>query len=583
MTSLAREPLQIVEIDVDQCTLTYGTGDCTASGVAGTECFNTYFTCQDKGNFDKGTQTLKFSKNQRTGIKSEIIFPALQSVSTNPTRIALGKTDETLGSLGKRARVKVSFKDFSWSDSIVDPYVATRSYDPSLQGTFFGKLRARFPYYYGRALRVRNGYVGDDIASMPTRHYIITEWRGPDSSGTIQITAQDPLKLADAEFAQCPKPSIGRLGANISTGFTGEVEFSAAGAGTVYDATGKIAIGSEIIAYSSKTADTITISERATDGTEASSHSSGDTVQQCYVAQDAPIYTVIEELLSTYAAIPSAFLPVADWEDELNEWFPSIRLNRVVAKPTAVKTLLSQIADFGIVFWWDEVGQEIKVRANRPPGYNETVADITDDSNILEKTAVREDLDDQRLSRVLVWHGYVSAAETMTNGDNYKQLPLRIDVSAEGANEYDQIRELQIYLPWLGPNGDDTIAQAVGARMVDRYRDTPQRLTFFVDIKDRNATEVASLVKVTSNTLQDTFGVSAPTEMRVTQVEEVNPGTRLKLVAETYQFAGRYGFITENGRGDYGTATEAEKATGTYIVDESTLLFPDGTGPYLIF
>lgn len=582
MSNLGRQPLQIVEIDVDQCTLTYGNSPCTASGSAGEECFNTYKTCQDKANYDKGALTLKFSKNQSTGIKGQIVFPALQSVSTNATRIALGKTDETLGSLGKRARVTVNLKDFRWTDQKTDPYVANRPYDPMTQGTFFGRLRARFPYYYGRALRVRNGYVGDDIASMHTRHYIITEWTGPDSSGNVQITAQDPLKLADDEFAQCPRPSSGKLAEGISDSFTGDVDFSAVSAGDDYAASGRIAIGSEIMSFT-RSGDTLTIVARGLDGTEAASHGEGDTVQECYRVENALPGDVSEDLLGDFTGIDAAHLPTTDWSSEFGVWLPGLRLTRTIAKPTPVRTLLSQIADFGIVFWWDEIGQEIKLKANRPPGYDETFTSLTDASSILEMTARREDLDAQRLSRVLVWHGYISATDNMTDGDNYKRLPVTIDTDAEGANEYDQIREMQVFLPWLGPNGNDAIAQAIGARLLYRYRDTPQRLTFNADVKDRDTAAIAGLVEVTSKTLQDEFGAPLASQMQITSVEETKPGHVLSIVAESYQFAGRFGFITENARGDYDAASDTEKTKGTYIVDESTLLFPDGTGPYLIF
>jgi len=585
MSSLARQPLQIVEIDVDQCTLTYGSSPCTASGAAGTECFNSFKTCQDPDNFDRGTLTLRFSKNQKTGIKSEIIWPALQSVSTNPTRIALGRVDDKLGSLGKRARVTVNLKDFAWSDQVTDPYVSTRTYNPASQGTYFAKLRARNPYYYGRALRVRNGYVGDVIADMRTRHYIITEWIGPDSSGNIKITAQDPLKLADDEFAQCPAPSVGKTLDGFSDSYTGTLTFATAGDGTAYGTEGRIAIGSEILSFDGGTADTINITARGLDGTEAASHNAGDTVQLCYRVEASTIYTVAEDLLTTFAGVDASFIPSADWETEIKTWLSSVRLTRTVAKPTAVRKLLGELADFGVVFWWDEISQEVKLKTNRPPGYNETFAQLTDASQILEKSAIREDLDDQRLSRVLVWHGYISASDSVSDGENYKRLFVTVDADAESADEYDQIRELVIFLPWLGSVGDDAVASSIGNRMLARYRDTPQRLTFNVDAKDRTSVDPADLVEVSSHTIQDVFGAVAPTEMQVTSVEETAPGHMLKVIAESYQFKGRYGFITENSRADYDDAgtTEFQKRVGTYIVDESTLLFPDGTGPYQIF
>lgn len=580
--SLERAPLQIVELDVDQCTLTYGTSPCTASGSAGAECFNMFKHCQDPANFDKGTLTLRFSKNQRTGITGQIIFPALQSVSTNPTRIALSSVDKNLGALGKRARITVTFKDFRWTDQVTDPYVATRSYDPATQGTFFGRLRTRFPYYVGRALRVKNGYVGDDPATMRTRNYIITEWKGPDANGNVTVTAQDPLKLADEEFAQCPAASNGKLAADIAGDYLSTVDLTPAGVGSEYAASGRIAIGSEVMTFT-RAGDTLTITARGLDGTDAQSHSEGDTAQQCYRAENALIEDVVRELLRDFAGIPTGQLPYADWATELNTWLSTVRLTRTIPKPVAVRTLLQEILNFGIVMWWDEIDQEVKVKANRPPGYDETFATFNDDANHIEKTINREDLDDQRLSQVWMYHGQLDAADSPTNSENYKRLSIATDLEAEGADEYDQSRALTIYQPWLGEDGNEQFAGIVTKRLLNRYRDTPVRFTFHADVKDIASLTPAALAEVTTRLIQDEFGADAPTEMQITGVEELPDQQRVKATAETYQFKGRYGFIMANSATtDYDLATAQEKAKGIYLSD-GTNNFADGTPPYVMF
>lgn len=579
MTS--REPLQIVEIDIDRCSLTYGTSPCTASGASGSECFNTFKTCQDATNFATSTYTLKFSKNQRTGIYGETVFPALQSVSTNPTRIALSRVDDKLGSLGKRARVSVTLKDFTWSDVGTDPYVANRSYDPKAQGTFFGRLRARFPYYYGRALRVRNGYVGDTISAMPTRHYIITEWKGPDANGNVTLTAQDPLKLADEEFAQCPAPSNGKLAADIAADYLGTVDLIPASVGSEYAASGRIAVGSEIMTFT-RAGDTLTITGRGLDGSDAAAHSTDDTVQECYRVEAQTIDTVAADLLQNFAGLDASFLPTSDWDTEINTWLSTVRLTRTIPKPEPVRKLLGQIADFGVVFWWDEIEQEVKLRANRPPGYSETFTALSDDQTFIEKTIDREDLDDQRLSQVWYYHGQLNSAQGAEDSENYKRLSLATDLVAEGANEYDQTRQLVIYQPWLGNAGNEQFADIVTRRILGRYRDTPQRFTFHADAKDIDDLTPAALVTVTSRLLQDEFGANLATEMQVTSVEEIMPGVKIKVMAESYQFEGRFGFITENARGNYGAATADNKAKGTYLSD-GTNDFADGTGPFVFF
>lgn len=582
MTNLGREPLQIVEIDIDFCQNTFGSAPCTASAAAGGECYNTFFTCQDQANFSNAPLTLRFSKNQRTGITGQIVFPALQSVSTNATKIALSRVDDKLGSLGKRARVQVSLQDFRWSDQVTDPYVATRTYDPSTQGTFFGRLRARFPYYYGRTLRVKNGYVGDDIATMPTRTYIITEWSGPDADGNVSITAQDPIKLTDEEFAQCPSPSNGRIETAISAGYLGPVNLIPATIGNEYSASGRVVIGSEIMTFT-RSGDVLTITERGVDGTDAASHSADDTVQECYRAEDAKLQDIMLDLLQNFADVPVSMLPYADWNTELDRWYPSLRLTRTIPKPVAVKTLLGELGDFGVIFWWDEVDQEIKVKANRPPDYDEVFFEADDSGNILEKTPTRTDLDAQRLSQAWMYHGLVSSTRSVTSPESYRRLGVTVDLQAESPNEYGQRRILELFSPWLGSNGNEPVVQAITNRIVDRYRNTPQRITFRADIKDRDDLEIASLVKITSRVLQDATGAPLQVEMQVTSVEETAPGHIIEVTAEAYQFSGRYGFITENTRGDYDASSAFEISKGTYAVDEATLTFPDGTTPYVIF
>ena len=594
MSNLSREPLQIVEIDVDSCSLTYGTGACTAVlGTSGTrKCFNTYKTCQDTANFAATTLTLRFAKNQGGLPKGTLVFPALMSVSTNPTQITLGATDDRLGTLGKRARVKVKLRDFTYHDRDIDKYAAEREsgaaqssgvgYDVAEQGTFFGRLRSRWPYYYGRALRVRNGYVGDSIASMPTRHYIITEWAGPDAQGNIEITAQDPLKLADEEFAQCPNPTQGVIETSLTAATTGAVNLLPAGIGSEYEASGKISIGSEIMSFT-RSGDVLTITERGTDGTEAKAHSAESTVQQCYEVVDGLLDEVAADLLENFAGVSASFLPTTDWSAEIGRWLATLRLNRVIAKPTSVKKLLSEMADFGVMFWWDEVAQEIKLRANRVVDLDETINEFNDATTVIKDSINRVDLDEQRVSQVWFAHGVLDYSDSLDQIENYEYLYAATDLDAESTVEYAQSRIHIIYSPWLGVDGDQTIAKAVADRLLNRYRDTPQQITFSADIKDRSTLEIAALIQLQTRVLQDETGASLAQQMQVTSVEETDPGHRIKVTAQSYQFIGRFGFIAENGRSDYDASTATEIAEGTYIVDETTLEFPDGTGPYLIF
>ena len=601
MTNLGREPLQIVELDVDYCNLEFGVSPCVAAlGVVDSEgrptvrkCYQTVPTCRNLPNIDLGTLTLSFAKNQQGLPKGQTIYPALQSVSTNATRITLGAVDERLGSLGKRARVTIRLQDFTDSDNGFDKYAAERrtgaaqndepGYEPKDRGTFFAKLRRRFPYYIGRSLRVRNGYVGDDIATMPTRHYQITEWHGPNAAGQVSIVAQDVLELADRDKSVCPKPSSGQLGANISDTHTGTVTLQPATIGDTYPASGRASIGSEIMSFT-RAGDVVTLTGRGLDGSSASSHGQGDTFQLCYRVENERLYNVAREILVDFAGVPASQITLANWTDEVETWFSGLRLTRTIAKPMSVTKIMSQLSDFGFIFWSDEVAQQIRLRANRPVNIGETVTEISDDNAIIGGTLDNKELYDQRISQVHFYHGLIDSTGSDTSAENYRNLQATVDLAAESPQQYNQPRIKEIFSPWLGLRGNQGTAVATAGRLLIRYRDTPIEVKFTADIKDMTPLEIASLINMNTRLIEDDTGNRINTIMQVTASEEVDSGNRLQITAQSYRLDGRFGRIVADGTPNYSAATPAQRAVGSWISGNAdNYRFPDGSLPYLIF
>ena len=589
-----RESLQIVELDIERCSLTYGVGDCTAVlGTTGVrKCFNCYYGCQDKENFATSTETLRFARNQGGINRQDRVYPALQSVSTNPIAINLGGVSDRTSGLGKRARVRVSLKDFADSDLWFDRYQAERvdgtaqtdegGYNPLERGTFFGKLRQRFPYYVGRKLRVKEGYVGDDIATMRTRNYVVTDWSGPDAAGNVTITASDVLDLADEKKAQAPKPSAGRIDQDLAETGLPTFDLLPATVGDEYPATGTAMIGKEIVTFT-RSGDAVTITARAQGGSEASNHDADDAFQLCYVANGDNIATVASDLLVNYADIDASYIDLAEWATEVQRWLLNYNMSTIITKPTGVADLLSELAQFGVMWWWDDQAEQIRMRANRPLDFDETAADLTDSATLIEDRIGVQDLAAERVSRVMMYHGVIDYSGDTDKGDNFKRVSVAIDDAAESEFEYNQTQTREIYTRWLGLTGDDAVAAPATSRILNRYRDTPRKISFEYDVKNESEVAVASPVTVRTRFLQDDTGQSLPVQMQITSIEETIPGHRLKAMAQSYQFAARYGFITENSRPDYGASTDEQKRKGTYIVDEATLEFSDGSGPYLMF
>lgn len=252
MTDLV-EALTFIEVDIPFCARTYGVSPCTATlsgpNPTGTiKCFNTPKTCQDRANYLDAPVTLRFA--QDTGFVKKAGIDCIASVKTinfTPAVVSLGKD------LGTRASLSVTFRDHPWQDTGpgFDKYRTERPYNPYLQGTFWGKFRARQPFLRGRTMRLIRGFVGQAIGDMETRNFVIDGFTHNTADGTYTITAKDALKLADDDRAQAPRLSNGFLNAAITDADT-LLTLQPAGVGNnEYPASGYVAIGGkEICAYS---------------------------------------------------------------------------------------------------------------------------------------------------------------------------------------------------------------------------------------------------------------------------------------------------------------------------------------------
>ncbi len=234
-----------LEIDLKRCANVYGVGPCTAAiGVTGDiKCFNSIRTCQDRVNYAEEIETARFAVPDPQLSNAYDYRPFIKGQpSYTPATVSLGKD------LGVRASLAVTFQDAPDPDTGPggDRYVAERGYDPFALGTFFGKFRARFPYFRGLAVRLIRGEVGQAIADMRTWHFIGESFDGPRPDGTFSIMAKDILKLADNDRALAPSPSLGTVLTPISA-----VDVflpMQPGAAALYAAAGAVCIGGNEIA-----------------------------------------------------------------------------------------------------------------------------------------------------------------------------------------------------------------------------------------------------------------------------------------------------------------------------------------------
>jgi hypothetical protein len=580
--TLGREPITIVEIDIDFCTLTYGTSPCTASvGTTGDfKCYNTLTTCQDTENYDKGSLTLRFCTQSRyfpSPSEDELYIPIVEGVSSNPTEINISNGSNDLQPLGKRASVSIRMRDIPYNDARVDKYISDRGFDPIDKSTFWAKFLARNQYYQNRALRVRDGYIGETVSSMRTRNYVIDKINGPDSSGRVTIVAKDILKLAEDKRAQAPAASTGVLDAAITDSAT-SATLSPSGVGAdEYPSSGKVRINNEVMSFT-RSSDTLTLT-RAQNNTEGAAHDEGDTVQLCLEYDDDRVDIIMEDLLTTYAGVDASYIDTTDWADEASTWLSGASFDTVITEPTGVTTLLGELSEQGGCFiWWDDVNQEIRFKAVRPVN-QDTVTDITEDSNIIAESFKVTQKPDERLSQVWLYYSMVDYTESLSEASNFNVLLANVDLDKEGTDQYGEKRVAVIYSRWL-TSANSAEALNVTSRKLASYSDNPKYYQFDVDAKDR-ALEVGDVARLTHRSIVDAQGDKTTQLVQVISREEVDAGHRIRYKTQVFGFIGRFAFVMADSANDFPDATDDEKDSGGYICTDSGLM-SDGSEGYKI-
>lgn len=582
-----REPVEWIEIDYDFCPLTFGVGPCNAAlgGAVKYKCFNTTETCSDRAALlaaGLGVLTLRFIEPRANLPKGATWFPCLESVTGSSSTVNIAGANPDLAPLGKRATVTAKGWDFPYHDRLTDKYQAQRisgaaqldgvGYRPEDHGTFFTRLRARWPFYAGRAMRRCTGYLDGGVLTTDTvRHFIITDMAIDGQGWTIE--GKDVLDLADDKRVQAPKAVNGVLAADIDT-VAMALTLSPAGIGNLqYPTSGFACIGSELVQFT-RSGDAVTIVARGVSGTTIATHSARDSFQISFSPRREKLVPVIHALLVNHAGIDPAFIDLTAWNAEANRWAPTLRLTADICKPEGVAKLIGELAILGVSIWWDEVAQKIGLKMNRPPD-TDTVKALSDRNNLIEIEI--EDRDEDRITTVQFFSVMLDPTKSPTDGNSYARQRYIVDAGAVSAQEFGDSRVKQIHCRWLD-HGDDAAVAVMGRRFLQTFVRAPQRIRMLVDAADDMAlTDVGTL---DTREVRSPTGHSAVQFIQIAGREEKVAGHRVQLTGQAYSFGRkRFGYITENTRPDYGASSDAQRARGFYISDNSGKM-SDGTDGY---
>ena len=462
-----RIPTVFVELDMDFCANVYGSSPCTAAiGVTGaSKCYNTYATCQSKPNFNKTTKTYRFCEQNADLPVGLSAIPLLKSVSFASQEITPNK------GLGVRGSVSISFIDAPWPDTEIDPYFSERTN----QGTFWGKFKARNPFYENRVLRVRRGYLtktGFNWANFVNSVYVIEQLQGIAKDDSVKIVAKDILKLADDKKALFPKPSNGRLSAAIDaiqTSFT----LTPSGVGSQYKTSGKLAISGEMMSYT-RSGDTFTV-VRGVNNTQAEAHNVEDTVQEVGIFTGEKVHDVIYDLLTTYSGISTSYIDKPAWDAEATAYLAGV-WSAEIPEPTGINTLIGELTEQGTCrVWWDELAQLIQFRAIKPLPLGLPV--LSDESHFLTKSIDVKTDTNQRISTVLIYLAQKKPTEKLDDLKNYELRVATPNLEAISDFEYGSNIVKKIFSRWFNKNSLGR-ADALADALLKTYRDPPQIIEF---------------------------------------------------------------------------------------------------------
>jgi len=603
-----REPVWILEVYIDRCSLTYGTAPCTASTAnPSLKCFNCLNTCQDSANINLVQAPLRFASRRIDNLQAAgdfPVFPTIQNVDVGATRLDPGK------GLGIRASATITLSDHPFGDTGgFDRYRAGRTYNLA-RGSFWAKLIARQKYFENRRAIIRTGYLDDDglyqAANFIAREYVVTGIAGPTEDGQVTVSLKDPLKFADSDRAQFPKASTGKLLAAISdtdttlsVGTADIQQYKDA-----FDADQKyIRISDEVMLMTSVNvgAGAITVTRATLPGIYpaglmlASGRDIGETVQVCYYFNAKRIDNVLQTLLRGDVSGVDAFLGaeisatlLADWSAISTAWLGGHVLSALIAEPTGVKKLLDELVQLNVWLWWDEriispaTSGKIKldtIRTSLDPA--ETLVTHSEETSAVNGSGNIARDEKGRISRVLLFFGIRNPIRDLAEASNYTSMQVKVDLDAESPEKYGAEQYKTIYCRWL-PTTAGLVADTICGRLLQEYRETKHSVSYKIDAKDLDVW-TGGYVNYNTSLLTDFYGESITLPVMILEAQEgYDDGVpEYTLKGITRAVLGVSGGYTENTLGTWDASTPGERGANAYYADDTTETIPSGNAaPY---
>jgi len=339
-----------------------------------------------------------------------------------------------------------------------------------------------------------------------------------------------------------------------------------------------IVIGDEIISYTGHTGTepdlTLTGVVRGVLLSQASSHSDEGAIQRgAYHVGQRP-YAIASYIIKEHTIVPDSYINDADWNAEGDTYLSTITATAFLPEPVEVKKLLGELGRDGLFsIWWDDRLQTIPLLAVRPP--STVPVKWNDDDNIssLVQTTRIED----RMTRVTVRFGVRDWTASLSELATFQNRAIRVETEVELSDASGgKIVDNTINSRWVRTFGNATL---ISSSLLRRFKLPPRYITLVLDAKDRD-TNIGDPIDLTTRYIRDSEGNAIETRWQVIGVDDLKPGSQIRVELQSYQDVGKFSIIMENDAPNYADTTEAERLVGCWIAQDDGLM-PDGSDPYL--
>ena len=275
-------------------------------------------------------------------------------------------------------------------------------------------------------------------------------------------------------------------------------------------ATGYLKIGEEVIYYAAINT-TTGIASSLTRGylrTTAATHNDNDKVQPCQYYGPANPFDQMLAILDD-AGIAGASIDTAAFTNAENVPGDDLSMEALISEPTKAGDLYYELIDLMQCKTWVGENNKITIARDLPNKPGRIYTTLTDDENIIDKSASVDLNQKSRISRCALYWDPIPLGKIDEVAD-YNRLDLAVDADAEGVNEYDEIAEKKIMCRWLNSTlaAEETVndyVQALVIRQVALHRDPLPLLSMDAEIKDA-ALLTGQFAKITTDEILNASG-----------------------------------------------------------------------------